>query len=72
MEKVFKQTSDEPYDRHTYSIALKSGELVNFDDWEAVQVFWFTHAQIPDFLDCIIVHDKKKGKEKVKPRGFRV
>lgn len=72
MDKVFTQTSYEPYDRHTYSIALKSGEVVNFDDWDAVQAFWFTHTQIPDFLDCIIVHDKKKGKEIVKPRGFGV
>lgn len=68
--EVFSQTSDAPYDRHTYSVALKTGEVVNFDNWEAVQVFWFTHNQIPDYLDYVIVHDKKKGKEIVKPRGF--
>jgi hypothetical protein len=62
--EVFRQTSDAPYDRHTYSLVLKTGETVNFDDWDAVQVFWFTHNQIPDYLDYINVLDKSKKKTK--------
>jgi hypothetical protein len=53
-------------------VALKTGEIVNFDDWDAVQVFWFTHREIPNYLDYVIVNSKKKGKELVKPRGFGV
>jgi len=62
--EVFRQTSDAPYDRHTYSLVLKTGETVNFDDWDAVQVFWFTHNQIRDYLDYINVLDKSKKKTK--------
>ena len=70
--EVFQQTSDAPYDRHTYSVVLKTGETVNFDDWDAVQVFWFTHREIPDYLDYVITNDKKKSKGIVKPRGFGI
>ena len=66
MNDTFTCTSDVPYDRHDYQIVLKSGENVFFDNWEDTQVYWFTHNQIPDFLDIILVKDKKK----VKSKGF--
>lgn len=62
----FSVTSKEPYDRHSYEIVLKNRKNVIFDDWEDAQVYWFTHCQIPDFLDLIIVKDKQK----VKGLGF--
>jgi hypothetical protein len=49
---------------------LKSGKNVIFENWEDTQRYWFEHSQIPDFLDLIIVKDKKKSKEKVKSGGF--
>ena len=70
--EVFQQTSDVPYDRHNYEIALRTGKTVFFDDWADVQGYWFIHNQIPDYLNFITVLDKKKGKELVKSRGFGV
>ncbi len=70
--EVFSQTSDAPYDRHNYEIALKNGKTVFFDDWTDVQGYWFVHNQIPDYLDFINVLDKSKRKEKVKSKGFGV
>lgn len=66
MSESFSQTSYEPYDRHTYEIVLKNHKNVFFDNWEDAQAYWLTRSQIPDFLDVIIVKDKKK----VKNLGF--
>jgi hypothetical protein len=66
MSQTFSCTSDAPYDRHIYEIILKNDKKVFFDDWEEAQVYWWQHSQIPDFLDVIIVKDKKK----VKTKGF--
>jgi hypothetical protein len=62
--EVFRQTSDVPYDRHTYEIVLKTGKTVFFDDWEDAQGYWFVHQQIPDYLDYVNVLDKSKKKSK--------
>jgi len=62
----FSCTSDAPYDRHTYEIILKNNKKVFFDNWEDAQVYWWQHYQIPDFLNVVIVKDKKK----VKSKGF--
>jgi len=70
MTQTFTCTSDAPYDRHTYEIVLKSGKNRFFDHWEDAQRYWFEHSRVPDFLDLIIVKDKKKSKEKVKGGGF--
>lgn len=66
MTKTFKVTSESPYDRHDYEILLKSNKKVFFDNWEDTWVYWYQNSQIPDFLDVIIVKDKKK----VKSKGF--
>lgn len=66
--KTFTQTSHEPYDRHRYRLYLKNGKVLNFDNWEDAQVYWFTYSQVPDYLDVIEVLDKPK--EKVKSKGF--
>jgi hypothetical protein len=70
--EVFSQTSDAPYDRHNYELVLKNGKTVFFDDWTDAQGYWFTHNQIPDYLDFVNVLDKPKHKEKVKTKGFGV
>jgi hypothetical protein len=70
MTQLFNCTSADPYDRHTYEVVLKNGKNQFFEHWEDVQRYWFQNNQIPDFLDLVIVKDKKKSKEKVKGGGF--
>ena len=60
--KIFRQTSNEPYDRHTYEIVLKSKKRLKFSHYEQVQEYWFQHCGIPDYLDFIVVKDKKLKK----------
>ena len=66
MTTTFSCTSDAPYDRHDYEILLKNNKKVFFDNWEDTWVYWYQNYQNPDFLDVIIVKDKKK----VKSKGF--
>jgi len=66
MTTTFKVTSEAPYDRHDYEVVLKNNKKVLFDNWEDTQAYWWANRQIPDFLDVIIVKDKKK----VKSKGF--
>lgn len=66
MSQTFKCISDTPYDRHNYEVVLKNGKKLFFNDWEDAQGYWFVNSQIPDFLDFIIVKDKKK----IKSEGF--
>jgi len=68
----FSCTSSDPYDRHHYEVCLKTGKTLFFDDWAAVQEYWWTHCQIPNYLDVINVLDRKKRKEKVKAIGFGI
>ena len=66
MTQTFKVTSEAPYDRHDYEVVLKNNKKIFFDNWEDTQVYWYQNSQVPDFLDVIIVKDKKK----VKSKGF--
>ena len=66
MTITFTQSSHDLYDRHDYEINLTSGKKVKFDNWEDTWMYWYQNYQIPDFLDFIIVKDKKK----VKSKGF--
>lgn len=60
--QVFQQTSDEPYDRHTYEVVLTNQKRVKFKWFDEAREFWFLHSQIPDYLDFIEVKDKKNKK----------
>lgn len=64
MTPTFTCTSNDPYDKHNYEIVLKTNKKVFFDRWESAQGYWFTHSQIPDFLDYVIVLDKSSKKSK--------
>lgn len=62
----FQQTSNEPYDRHDYSLITSDGKTVVYHSWEEVASAWF---QLPAmFKDRINVLDKPKKKTKAK--GF--
>jgi hypothetical protein len=66
MTDTFTCTSDTLYDRHNYEVVLKSGKNVIFENWEDAHSYWWEKRQIPDFLDLIIVKDKKN----IKSKGF--
>ena len=66
MTQTFKVTSEAPYDKHNYEVVLKNNKKVFFDNWEDTQEYWWANCQMPDFLDVIIIKDKKK----VKSKGF--
>ena len=66
LPEFFEQTSDEPYDRHTYRMHLTNGETLDVDDWLTVSGAWF---QLPPmFKDRIEVLDKHPLR--TKPKGF--
>ena len=67
--KTFTQTSHEPYDRHTYRLYLHNKKVLNFDDYQELQSYWFSHNQIPDYLNVIEVLDKPKKRSQTK--GFK-
>jgi hypothetical protein len=58
----FEQTCNKSYDRHCYEIVLKNGKKVKFDWFDDVRQYWFVHCQIPDYLDYVVVKDKKVNK----------
>jgi hypothetical protein len=70
MTDTFTCTSSAPYDRHIYHLHLKNGEVINFDCYENLQGYWFTHNQIPDYLDFVEVLDKVKSKKNKNRKGF--
>jgi len=54
----FKQTSDEPYDRHQYKFVYSNDQSIICDSWEQVQHEWFTTPAL--FKSHIEVLDKKQ------------
>lgn len=64
LPSYFKQTCDNPYDRHLYKLVFASGLHKMFDDYMEVQAAWF---QTPEhFLSHVEVLDKKKSS-----KGFK-
>lgn len=39
--EVFKQTSDQPYDRHHYRLVMKNGKKMVFEDYETAKNMWW-------------------------------
>lgn len=66
MTQIFTCTSDAPYDRHNYEVVLTNGQKRFFEHWKDAQGYWIENNQIPDFLDFVIVKDKKS----ISKRGF--
>lgn len=60
--KIFQQTSDKSYDRHSYEIVLTNKKRVKFDWYDDAREYWFIHYQIPDYLDYVVVKDRKVKK----------
>ena len=64
----FTQTSDKPYDRHSYEMVLVNGDKHTFDSWDQAQSFWFqtTAIGLPKVVNVL---DKPKPKS-TKAKGF--
>ena len=62
----FKQTSDEPYDRHHYKIVSKHYATFIVKSWDEVQEWWWNHCNMFGFDARIEVLDIPKEK----PKGF--
>jgi hypothetical protein len=62
--KTFRQTSDEPYDRHDYKLVLENGKSLIFDDYEILRHYWMNTDT--NQLSHVEVLDKttKKGFKK--------
>ncbi len=50
--QYFTQTSDEPYDRHTYELVLPSGKTLMFQDYEHLRAIWFEAAR--NWSGCVV------------------
>tara|TARA_S200002703_G_C3762622_1_gene234769 strand:+ start:472 stop:705 length:234 start_codon:yes stop_codon:yes gene_type:complete len=64
--KTFKQTSDEPYDRHHYKLVYTNKQSVVFDNYEDLRLEWYNTPEI--FLDYVEVIDKTTKKT---TKGFK-
>ena len=53
----FTNTSDGPYDRHTYRVRLTNNKSIVLDDYELVRGLWFQYEK--QFLKTVEVLDKK-------------
>jgi hypothetical protein len=65
MTEIFKQTSDEPYDRHNYKLVYSNGQEVFFEHYIDVQAAWWNTPS--DFVSHIEVLDIPQKKSK----GFK-
>jgi hypothetical protein len=64
MTENFTQTCHKPYDRHSYTVNLKNGKSINFDDFESAREYWWSFREIPNYLDFIVVNDRKNIRQK--------
>ena len=73
MTKNFTQTSDLPYNRHDYKLFFKNGKIIEFDNWEDAQVYWFQWASTGQ-LDLFEVLDKSEFQiqDKITNRGEKI
>lgn len=60
--KVFEQTSNKLYDRHTYDLVLTNGKIIKFNYYDDMRQYWFENSQIPDYLSHVVIKDKKVNK----------
>tara|TARA_B000000609_G_C23992012_1_gene250279 strand:+ start:260 stop:463 length:204 start_codon:yes stop_codon:yes gene_type:complete len=64
MIKTFKQTSDEPYERHHYKIVSKQYATFIVESWEEVQEWWWNHCKMFGFDAVVEVLDIPEKKSK--------
>jgi len=57
--RIFKHTSDEPYDRHKYKVIFKNGKSVTFKDYSTMRYMW---NQWREEVSNVEVLDDTQGK----------
>jgi hypothetical protein len=70
LPKRFEQTSDLPYDRHTYKVHTQSGSTHIFGDYMEVQALWFQQGKFLSHVEVLDVNNKG-FKEKTNERKRR-
>jgi len=70
LPKRFEQTSDLPYDRHTYKVHTQTGSTHIFGDYMEVQALWFQQGKFLSHVEVLDVNNKG-FKEKTNERKRR-
>ena len=71
LPKQFEQTSDLPYDRHTYKVHTQSGSTHIFGDYMEVQALWFQQGRFLSHVEVLDENNNKGFKEKTNERKRR-
>ena len=58
--ETFTQTSDLPYDRHTYKIVFDDGRSLSFESWEEAQAYWFMRKNLGNLIAIEVVDPPAK------------
>ena len=69
LPEFFEQTSDKPYDRHTYRIELGDGRSVDIDDYIHLRAVWF--ESVRNYTGCTVTVLDTKQKRKKSNGGFK-
>jgi len=63
--ETFTQTSNEPYDRHFYTVNRSNQSTVTFEDYELMRAWWFQQMDTTNYtvtvLDKVQYNNKGKG-----------
>ena len=63
LPEFFRQTSDEPYDRHNYRFVYSNNQSIIVESYEEVRQEWFnTPAMFKSHIEVLDKKQKKKSK----------
>ena len=63
LPEFFRQTSDEPYDRHNYRLTYSNNQSIIVESYEEVREAWFnTPAMFKSHVEVLDKKQKKKSK----------
>ena len=63
LPEFFRQTSDEPYDRHNYRLIYSNNQSIIVESYEEVRQEWFnTPAMFKSHIEVLDKKQKKKSK----------
>ena len=63
LPEFFRQTSDEPYDKHNYRFVYSNNQSIIVESYEEVRQEWFnTPAMFKSHIEVLDKKQKKKSK----------
>ena len=63
LPEFFRQTSDEPYDRHNYRLTYSNNQSIIVESYEEAREAWFnTPAMFKSHIEVLDKKQKKKSK----------